>query len=236
MASAQLTAKPRSEIGKGAARALRRAGRVPGVVYGHAREAQALSLDTRELDGLLEHISAENTVIDLQLGDKSTRTLIREIQRHPFKRQVLHVDFQELVAGEKVTVRIPIVLIGSAIGVRQDGGVLDQTLRDLEIEVDPVNIPNHIEVDVTNLVIGASIHVSDLKLAAGVEPLTPVDTTVCVCSAPRAVVEEVAKPAEEGVEAAAEPEVIRKAKTEEGEEGEEKEKEKDKDKKEKKDK
>src|SRR5579862_5817762 len=143
MATAQLDAKPRSETGKGAARALRRAGSVPGVVYGHAREPQPLTIDTRELDRLLEHISAENTVVDLLVGGRTARTLIREIQRHPFRRQVLHIDFQELVAGEKVTVRIPLVIVGSAVGVRVDGGVLDQTLRELEIEVDPVNMPNH---------------------------------------------------------------------------------------------
>jgi large subunit ribosomal protein L25 len=220
MATAQLDAKPRSETGKGAARALRRAGRVPGVVYGHAREPQPLTLDTREVDRLLEHISAENTVVDLLLGERTARTLIREVQRHPFRRQVLHIDFQELVAGEKVTVRIPLVIVGSAVGVRVDGGVLDQTLRDLEIEVDPVNMPNHIDVDVTNLVIGASIHVSDLALPPGVETLTESDTTVCVCAAPRALVEEQAAPAAEAVEPAAEPEVIRKAKTEEEDETE----------------
>jgi large subunit ribosomal protein L25 len=220
MATAQLAATPRAERGKGAARALRRAGRVPGVVYGHAREPQPLAIDTHELDHLLEQISAENTVVELVVAGRMARTLIREIQRHPFRRQVLHVDFQELVAGEKVTVRIPIVLTGSAVGVRVDGGILDQTLRDLEIEVDPVNIPNHIDVDVTNLVIGASIHVSDLVLPPGVESLVEADTTICVCSAPRAVVEEQPAAATETVEPAAEPEVIRKAKTEEEEEPE----------------
>jgi large subunit ribosomal protein L25 len=220
MATAQLAAAPRAERGKGAARALRRSGHVPGIVYGHAREPQALAIDTRELDRLLEHISAESTVVELVVGGRTARTLIREIQRHPFRRQVLHIDFQELVAGEKVTVRIPLVLTGSAVGVRVDGGILDQTLRDLEIEVDPVNMPNHIDVDVSEMVIGASIHVSDLVLPPGVEPLTELDTTVCVCSAPRAVIEETAAPAAEAVEPAAEPEVIRKAKTEEEDETE----------------
>lgn len=220
MATAQLAATPRAERGKGAARALRRSGRVPGVIYGHAREPQPLTIDTRELDRLLEQISAENTVVDLVVSGRTAHTLIREIQRHPLRRQVLHIDFQELVAGEKVTVRIPLVVTGSAVGVRVDGGVLDQTLRDLEIEVDPANIPNHIDVDVTNLAIGASIHVSDLSLPPGVEPLNDPDTTVCVCAAPRAVVEEQPAAAAEAVEPAAEPEVIRKAKTEEGEEGE----------------
>lgn len=220
MATAQLAATPRAERGKGAARALRRSGRVPGVIYGHAREAQPLAIDTHELDRLLEQISAENTVVELVVAGRMARTLIREIQRHPFRRQVLHIDFQELVAGEKVTVRIPIVLTGSPVGVRVNGGILDQTLRDLEIEVDPVNIPNHIDVDVTNLVIGASIHLSDIVLPPGVESLAEPDTTICVCAAPRAVIKEQPAAATETVEPAAEPEVIRKAKTEEEEEPE----------------
>ena len=112
MATAQLSATPRTTSGKGPARSLRSAGRIPGVVYGHAREPQALTLDTREFEKLLSHISAESTVIELSLDGHMTKTLIREIQRHPFKRQILHVDFQELVAGEKVQVNIPIVLLG----------------------------------------------------------------------------------------------------------------------------
>ncbi|MEO5580727.1 MAG: 50S ribosomal protein L25, partial [Gemmatimonadaceae bacterium] len=158
--------------------------------------------------------SAENTVIDLSFDGKSSRTLIREIQRHPFKRQILHVDFQELVAGEKVIVRLPIILMGTPDGVRMDGGVLDQTLRELEVEVDPANIPNHVEVDVTALIIGSSVHVSDLVLPEGVEIIGDTDASVCVVAAPRAAIETVA--AEEG-EADAEPEVIGKVKADEDE-------------------
>ena len=216
MATAQLSAQARGNGGKGVARKLRGDGRVPAVVYGHGREPQALSINTRELERLLDHISAENTVIDLDIDGKASRTLIREIQRHPFKRQILHVDFQELVAGEKVTVSIPIVLVGVPDGVRMDGGILDQTMRELEVEVDPSNIPNHVELDVTKLTIGSSIHVSDLSLPEGVDVLADPDASVCVVSAPRAVVE--AAPAEEGAEAAvAEPEVIRAKKPDEDE-------------------
>jgi large subunit ribosomal protein L25 len=217
MATAQLSGDARDTRGKGVARSLRAAGRVPAVIYGHGREPQSLSINTRELEKLLERISAENTVIDLTVDGKSARTLIREIQRHPFKRQILHVDFQELVAGEKVTVRLPIVLMGIPAGVRMDGGILDQTMRELEVEVDPSNIPNHVEVDVTELTIGSSVHVSDIALPEGVELAGDPEASVCVVSAPRAVVEEV--PAEEA-EAAAEPEVIRARKPDE-EEGEE---------------
>ena len=216
MASAQLSATPRDGTGKGSARSLRAQGRIPAIIYGHGREPQALAIDTRELEKLLSRISAESTVIELSMDGKSARTLIREIQRHPFKRQILHVDFQELVAGEKVTVRIPIVLTGVPEGVRVDGGILDQTMRELEIRVDPANIPNHVEVDVNPLRIGDSVHVRDIALPEGVELVGEADSTVCVVSAPRAVVETVV--ATEEVEVVAEPEVIGKAKKEEEEE------------------
>jgi large subunit ribosomal protein L25 len=215
MATAQLSASPRNDTGKGNARSLRAKGQVPAVIYGHGRDPQPLAINTRELEKLLDRISAESTVIELSLDGTSARTLIREIQRHPYKRQILHVDFQELVAGEKVTVNIPIILIGIPDGVRNDGGILDQTMRDLAVEVDPSNIPNHVEADVTNLHIGDSIHVRDIVMPEGVEIAGDGSGTVCVVSAPRAVVEEVAAVTE--VEAAAEPEVIGKAKEDEEE-------------------
>jgi large subunit ribosomal protein L25 len=219
MANAQLTATPRADTGKGVARKLRQTGRIPAIIYGHAREPQPLSINTREFEKLLEHISAENTVIELSFDGRTSRTLIREIQRHPFRREYLHVDFQELVAGETVIVRIPLVIVGTAVGVRQDGGVLDQTLRDLEIEVDPANMPNHIDVDVTNVNIGESIHVRDLTLPAGVTPLTDLDAAIVVVAAPRAVIEATPAAPAEGAEAApAEPEVIRAKKPEDDKE------------------
>ena len=214
MASASLSAEARTETGKGVARKLRAAGRVPAVVYGHAREAQALSLQTRELEKLLSSIATGSTVVELTLAGATTKTLIREVQRHPFKKQILHVDFQELVAGEKVTVEIPLVFIGTPEGVRLSGALLEQILHSIEVLVDPASIPNHIDVDVTNLAMGHSLHVGELSLPAGLEVLTDEDATVCAVVAPRAVVEET--PAE-GAEVVAEPELIRKTKEEEEE-------------------
>jgi large subunit ribosomal protein L25 len=211
MATAQLSATPRSSSGKGAARKTRSAGQVPGVIYGHAREPQHLAINTRDLEKLLDRISYENTVVELAVEGKTARTLIREVQRHPFKKQILHIDFQELVAGELVEVNVPIVLVGTPEGVRTGGGVMDQVLRDLEIECDPSAMPNHIDVDVSNLAIGHSIHVRDLKLPEGIKVLTDEDATICVVAIPRAVVEAIA-------EAAPEPELIRKPKDEDEEE------------------
>jgi large subunit ribosomal protein L25 len=212
MASATLSAEVRNDRGKGVARKLRASGRVPGVVYGHGREPQSLSLVARDLDKLLSHIAAGSTVIELTLGTGTTKTLIREIQRHPFKKQILHIDFMELVAGEKVIVDIPLVFVGIPEGVRLSGALLEQIVHNIEVNVDPSNIPNHIDVDVTNLAMGHSLHVRDLVLPPGVEVLTDEDTTICAVIAPRAVLEET--PAAEGDAAAAvgEPELIRKAK------------------------
>lgn len=210
MASASLSATPRADSGKGVARTLRRNGQIPGVIYGHSRESQSLAVPARDLDRLLQHISAESTVVDLSIDGKTSRTLIREIQRHPFKRQILHVDFQELVAGETVTVRIPLVIVGLPAEVRTGSAIMDQTMRELEIEVDPVNMPNHIDVDVSELTIGHSIHVRDLKLPAGVTALVDEDASVVVVQAARAVTEETVAVADPDAAAAvAEPEVIR---------------------------
>ena len=217
MATATLSATPRAGTGKGAARTLRREGQVPGVIYGHAREPQSLALNARELERLLERVNAESTVIELSVDGRTARTLIREIQRHPYKRDVLHVDFQELVAGEKVTVHVPLVLHGTAEGVRA-GGIMDQVMRELEIEVDPSGIPERFDVDVSALTIGHSLHVRDVPRPEGVTVLDDEDATICVIIPPRAEtptagVETVAEPA-------AEPELIRKSKEEGEGEGE----------------
>ncbi len=224
MATVSLSANSRDVTGKGAARTLRTQGQVPAVIYGHGRDPQPLSLNARDLDKMLSHIQAESTVIEVTVGGQTAKTLIREIQRHPIRRQILHVDFQALVAGEKVTVSVPIVLTGIPEGVRLEGGVLDQTLREIEIEVDPSNIPDHIEYDVTNMVIGDSVHISDLKVPEGVEVLDDPETSVAVLAAPRAVIEEtvaVAEPVEGEAGAVAEPEVIGRGKEDEEGEGEE---------------
>jgi large subunit ribosomal protein L25 len=219
MATAQLSASPRTAAGKGAARSLRSSGQIPAVIYGHAREPQSLAIPTREFEKLLERVSAESTVIELSVDGGVARTLIREIQRHPVrKQQVLHIDFQELVAGEKVSVNVPILLTGTPEGVRVAGGILSQVMSELSIRVDPVNIPRRIEADVTNVAIGHSLHVSDLTVPEGIEVLDDADATVAVVSAPKVEAEPV--PAGETVEAAAEPELMRKTKEEGEEEGE----------------
>ena len=227
MTTASLSATKRSDTGKGVARSLRREGRIPGVIYGRMRQPQALSISARELMRLLEHISAENTVIDLTMDGSTARTLIRQIQRHPLRRDIIHVDLQELIAGEKVEVKIPIILQGIPAGVRTSGGILDQVMRELRVRVDPAQIPARFEVDVLELNIGHSIHVSDLAIPAGVEVMDDDTSTIATVSAPRAIEEPTPVAAAETAEPT-EPELIRKPKgeDEEGEGEPEKEKEK----------
>jgi large subunit ribosomal protein L25 len=218
MATLPFAGTERTGTGKGAARKLRQSGTVPAVIYGHGREPQSLALNARDLDRLLDRIAGTSTVVELTVGGRTARTLIREVQRHPFKKEVFHVDFQELVAGERITVNVPLRFTGTADGVRNGGGVLEEIMHQLKLRLDPIEIPDHIDVDVTPLTIGHSFHVRDLKLPAGVEVMDDAGATVCVCNAPK--VEEAPAASTEGVvaDAAAEPELIRKVKADEDEE------------------
>ena len=220
MATATLGAQSRADSGKGAARKLRATGHVPAVIYGHGRDPQALSINVREFERLAEKIRVTSTVIELAVDGKTAKTLIREVQRHPIDRVLLHIDFQELVAGEKVNVSIPIKFVGTAEGVRTSGGIMEEIMHVLHVRCDPADIPDHIDVDVTAIAIGHGLHVSDLKLPAGIEVLDSPTQTLCTVSAPKE--EEVVAPvAADGTlaapEAAPEPELIRKPKPEDEE-------------------
>jgi large subunit ribosomal protein L25 len=211
-----LAANPREKTGKGAARQARFAKQVPAVIYGHGRPTQPLMLDALSLEQALAGIEPASTVIELTVDGKKTRTLIREIQRHPIRPDIIHVDFYEIHADEKVTLKVPVHLVGAPDGVRNAGGVLDQVTREVEIEVLPENIPDRVELDVTALMIGDSLHVRDLTIANAVI-LTGADLTIATVVPPRA--EEVAAPTPEAATEVAEPELIRKPREEEGEEG-----------------
>ncbi|MFN2383220.1 MAG: 50S ribosomal protein L25/general stress protein Ctc [Gemmatimonadota bacterium] len=206
--AATITATKRDGTGKGAARSARRDGRVPGILYGHGEESVPLSVDARELKKLVHTISIENTIVDLALqGVRAPfKVLIRELQKHPFREEMLHIDFFHVAMDEKISVEVPIVLHGTPTGVRNKGGVVDHQLRDLEIICLPADIPEKIDVDVTNLDIGDSIHVRDL-VVPGVEIVTELDRSV-VAVLPPTVIE--VEPVEG--EAPAEPEVIGKGK------------------------
>jgi large subunit ribosomal protein L25 len=214
-----LAASLRTETGKGPARQARFRGQVPAVIYGHGRTAQSLTVEAKALELALTGVEPASTIIELALDGKKTKTLIREIQRHPIRPDIIHVDFYEIHAEEKVTLKVPVHLVGAPDGVRNAGGVLDQVTREVEIEVLPEHIPDRVELDVTALKIGDSLHVHALTIP-NATILTPPDQTIATIVPPRA--EEVAAPAPEATAEVAEPELIRKVREdeEEGAEGE----------------
>jgi large subunit ribosomal protein L25 len=211
MAEITLVAERRQTSGKGAARKLRQAGEIPAVVYGRGREPESLVIKLADFERVLSQTHAGAAVIELAIEKSKVRTLVREIQRHPTRKTVTHVDFLEIHAGERIRVDVPIELVGSPEGVRNAGGVLEQFLRELEIDVLPRHIPEHVEIDVTELGVGRSLHVRDITVE-NAKILTDLDSTVCTVVPPR--VEEVPV-VEELEEEAAEPELIRKPKDEE---------------------
>jgi large subunit ribosomal protein L25 len=181
---ATLNARPRQERGKSAARALRRSGQVPAVVYGHGDETRTVSVDAHELELLLSRISVENTIIDLRIeGGATTPALIREVQYHPSRPQLLHLDLYQVHAGEKLHLEVPIRLTGSPYGVREQGGILQEVLRDLQVECLPRDIPEAIEFDVTELNVGDSVHVRDLS-APNAQILNDPELVVCTVTTP----------------------------------------------------
>jgi len=208
---ANLQAASRTATGKGAARSLRRDGKVPGVIYGHGREAEAVTIDKSALNKMLIGISAGTTILDVAIdGRAPVKALIREIQRDSLRpAEIIHLDLYEVRSDEEITLAVPIRLIGIPDGVRNFGGVLDHVLRELEVEVLPSNIPDHVDLDVNALTIGHSLFVRDVKVE-NAKVLNDPDTPICTVVAPRteeapAVVEEVAP---------TEPELIRKPKAE----------------------
>jgi len=210
-----LAATPRQATGKGGARQARFRGKVPAVIYGHGRDTQSLELEAKALEKALHGIEPASTIIELALDGKTVKTLIREIQRHPIRPDIIHVDFYEIHATEKVKLKIPVHLVGNPDGVRNAGGVLDQVTREVEIEVLPDNIPDRVELDVTALKIGDSLHVRDLTIP-NAKLLTEAELTIATVVPPRA--EEVVAPSPEAVAEVTEPELIRKVR--EGEEAE----------------
>jgi large subunit ribosomal protein L25 len=193
-----LSAETRTETGKGPNRRLRVAGRIPAIVYGKGREAQSVVLDPKALETLLHKSGAGlNTLIDLSVAGRTDTVLVKELQRHPVHGSFVHVDFFQVDLTQKITVSVPIHFIGKARGV-EFGGILDHPLREIEVECLPRAIPEFVEVDVSALEIGDSIHVSELRLPDGVEVKTDGMLPVASVVLPAAEVE--ATPTETVVE------------------------------------
>src|SRR5579872_7348501 len=229
---ATLEAKARDTFGKNEARRTRREGRLPAVVYGATgnagREATPIAVDPRELLRILHSESGANTLISLKLaGGGDTRVLVKEYQLDPITHQLLHADFYRIAMDKMLRVTVPITVRGEAPGVKQQAGILEFVHRELEVECLPADIPEHIEIDVSNLMLHQGVRVRDIATDAKWKALSDADMMLVHVILPKA--EEVAAPAEGAAAApvaAAEPEVIKKGKKEEEGEAPKDEKEK----------
>ena len=219
MARLVVEAEVRSEVGKGAMHRLRAAGALPAVVYGAGEDPVKLSLNLKEFGHALHSIGGEHAVVDLKMGSDGTlqTVLIKSVQHHPMDDHAVHVDFLRVRMDEKIETTVRLTLIGTCKGIKDQGGVMDQLVRELEVECLPDDLPNVIEADVTELLIGDALHVSDLEIPERVTCITPSDRAVVHVMAPR-VVEEVEAEAEE-IEEEAEGEPERVGEAEEGEKG-----------------
>ena len=188
-----LKAQKREGTGKGVARKLRQEGRVPAVVYGRELGTMHLSLDIHEAENLFYSISTENTIVGLKVEGvgEPFQTLVREIQSHPFKSSLIHVDFLRIQAGVAVDVEVPLRLIGDPVGVKNSGGVLEQVMNELPVKCIPSKIPELIEVDVSELDINDSLHVYDLELDEDITITVDEGRTICAVAIPKVVEEAV---------------------------------------------
>lgn len=223
---AALEATKRETRGKNEARRVRAAGKIPAVVYGDKSEAAVISVDPKTLLRILHSESGLNTLISLKFeGEGDTRVLVRDYQVDPVTQKPLHVDFYRIAMDKVLRVTVPVLLKGEPKGVKAQGGILDFVNRDIEVECLPADIPEHIDLDVSELLINQGIRVRDLPQSDKWKAITDADTMIVHVVTPRAeVVEEPAAAAVPG--AAAEPEVIKKGKIDKEDEKEEKEKKK----------
>ena len=210
----QLKAEPRSASGTTSAKAVRKAGKVPATIYGRHQQPQNLQLDARALSLALSKGSGEHMLVNLEIsGGAKTLALIQDVQHHPVKRHILHLDFHALKDDEKMHTTVPVIGQGEPAGVKTGGGLLEQIIRALDVECLPKDLPDSITVDVSTLNIGDAIHVREIALPEGVHARNAADAVVFHCAAP--TVEAEPAPAAEG--AATEPEVLKEKKPAEGE-------------------
>jgi large subunit ribosomal protein L25 len=215
-----LEAQPRTAGNKNEARRVRRSGKIPAVVYGAGQDSVPVAVDPRQVTRILNSETGHNTIFDLALdGGSKTKAMIVDWQYEPIKGKLLHIDLKRIAMDKKLAVMVPIELIGEPAGVKQQGGILEQMLREVEVECLPGDIPSHIDVDVSDLVFGKVLRVADLPHSDNLKFLTDENQPVAhvttvkeeVVATPEAVAAEAAAPAE--------PEVIKKGKQETAEEG-----------------
>jgi len=223
MAEVNLAVEKRDVIGKGPAKKMRSEGKIPAVIYGQGEKSVPLTLDAKAFHAILHSHHGENVIFEIQIPGRKTglKAILREVQHQPVSGEILHVDFQHISMTKKITVQVPVALVGSPDGVRNKGGILEHILHELEVECLPGDIPEHIEVDVTELDVGDSVHVSDIP-AGKAKILTDPERSVATVVPPTIIKAPVEKEEleEELIE---EPELVDKERKEGEAEGEGKE-------------
>jgi len=216
MATIKLDSKKRTMTGKGSARKLRSAGRLPVILYGPEMSPIMLSLDYKQLQKIIRGKSAENIIFDLKVDSNGTnqskRVMIKELQKDPVTREYLHVDFYEISMEKELEVDIPLYLVNTPIGVTE-GGILEHIRREVKVSCMPKNLVDKIEIDVSGLAIGQSLHIEDIDLPSGLKTIEDGDLTIATVVAPsieeEVVEEELEEEGEEKVEEEAESEEIK---------------------------
>ena len=203
----KLKAEARPDVGRSAVRKLRAHGFIPAVIYGGTEKPQPLQVSARDINAMMSQASGENVLVELEIGgDGQSRTaLVQEVQHSPVGGEIRHVDFHAISMDQLIEAEVPLEPVGTAVGVKTFGGLLEQSLRALAIECLPTDLPDRITVDVSQLNIGDAIHVRDIQLPQGVTPKVQLDLTAFSVVAPVVEEEPVAAEAEA---AATEPEVI----------------------------
>lgn len=206
----ELNAEPRTDKGKGASRRLRRAGKLPGIVYGTSREAQPIMLAHDELVHHLEQEAFFSHILTINIEGRSEKVVLKDLQRHPFRPLVMHIDFLRIDENEELTMRVPIHFLHEAecVGVKTGGGVVSRIMNEVEVSCLPRHLPEYIEVDLGPLNVGDTVHLSDLKLPEGVSIYAlkhggDGSQTVASVHIPRAIEVEEEAPAEAAAEAGA---------------------------------
>ena len=235
METLQLGVKERGHLGKSDARKMRRDGFIPAVLYG-GESNHSIAINSKELIKILENVAGRNAILNLKFegkGKKDCTAIVKDLQKHPLRREILHADLMEISMDKEIKVKIRVKLTGEPVGVKQKGGILSLQLREIKVSCLPSNIPNDITIDVSNLDVGHAIHVKDVLVGEGIKILEDFDATVASVNMPK--VEEVkvevpvaeAAPAEGAVAAAPAEEkgkIEEKEKTEEKAKPEEKKK------------
>ena len=207
MAVIQLKGQRREGVGKGFTRKARAAGQIPGVVYGHGEKPVAVAVDAKELELALRGFKGANPIVNLSLGGKPVTALVRDVQMDPVTRGIIHLDFQHISLTEEIEVEVAVHCVGTPIGVKDGGGILEYHARALKIRCLPTSIPPSIDVDVTHLNIGQNLHVRDI-VPQGYTIVTDADVTVAAVIAPIAEEAPAVEATDATAAAAAEPEVV----------------------------